>query len=53
MVLFKKIKEGLLDTHKKHSKYKEFVIWCFFTKKRNMGLFDVHGSFMTCKCDVI
>jgi hypothetical protein len=45
---------GLLDTHKKHSKYKEFIIWCFSSKKiENLGWFDGHESFMACKYDAM
>jgi hypothetical protein len=44
---------GLLDTHKKHSKYNESIVWCFFEKIKILGLFDVHESSMTCKCDAM
>jgi hypothetical protein len=42
---------GDYQTHiKKHSKYKESIkILCFSKKVENLGLFDVHETFMMCK----
>jgi hypothetical protein len=40
--------KGLLDTQ-----YKEYTIWCFSKQIENLNLFDVHESFMTCKCDTM